>query len=545
MKRLLAFFLIISLLLSGCTTADTSTETAAAADPADCAETVTDFSLALLQNSQLEGKNTLVSPLSVLAALGMTANGADGETLAQMTQALGLSPEALNGWISQHLNRQGDQLKLANAIWLRNDGKLTVEEDFLKTATDCYQADVFREVFDDSTLNQINGWVKEHTDGMIPAILDRMDPSAVMYLVNALAFADKWEEPYLEFQVSDSFFTREDGTEQAISMMHSTEHQYLEADNAVGFLKYYEGRKFAFAALLPNEGISMEAFLASLTGEQLRSLLSRPWETEVRAALPKFQTEFDTELSEVLMTLGMADAFDPDRADFSRMGTGDSGNLYISRVLHKTAITVAEEGTKAAAATAVEMALGSAYNPDLKFVTLDRPFVYMLIDCETNTPFFIGTMMDMEGNSVPTQTETADTRKIISAPPELLLTCQGEEAVLLPGSYEWTVPGTEFAEETVTACGPAPLDYAGKEPVFAEMSERMQLTFRVPDGAGGFDSWPPDDIRAFTWDEKTGDAVSMQAGQEIQIPPGGWEVVEIIASWNGYGSASYVLPVGK
>ena len=155
---------------------------------------------------------------------------------------------------------------------------------------------------------------------------------------------------------------------------------------------------FRSAALLPNEGVTVQEYVDSLTGEHLMRLLSNPEKVTVFATMPKFETEYSVEMSESLMEMGMTDAFDYRISDFSRLGTynADGLNICINRVLHKTFISVSEKGTRAGAATAVEMvAEGALLIEDYKTVTLDRPFVYMLIDCQTNLPFFIGTMMDV------------------------------------------------------------------------------------------------------------------------------------------------------
>jgi serpin B len=294
-------------------------------------------------------------------------------------------------------NADGARLRLANSIWFTQDGRFTVSRDFLQTNADFYGAGVYSVPFDDGTLNEINGWVKDNTDGMIPQILDSIPESAVMYLVNALAFEGTWIEPYDEYQVSPGEFTAEDGTKHTAEFMHSEENVYLEDTHASGFLKYYKGGKYAFAALLPEEGISVSDYAASLTGEKLTRILNSARNTPVTAALPKFETAFGTELSDVLKAMGMEAAFDPSSADFSGIGTSSGGNIFISRVLHKTFISVGEQGTKAGAATVVEMEDGCALmEEEPKRVILDRPFVYMLIDSETNLPFFIGALMNTE-----------------------------------------------------------------------------------------------------------------------------------------------------
>lgn len=179
--------------------------------------------------------------------------------------------------------------------------------------------------------------------------------------------------------------------------MYSTESIYLEDEHATGFMKKYKGGKYAFVAMLPNEGVSVSEYVESLSGEKLNALLENPQYKTVYAAIPQFETAYDTEMADILKGMGMPDAFDPDDAEFGRLGASTEGGIYINRVLHKTFISVNEKGTKAAAATVIEISdCGAMLPEDLKEVYLDRPFVYMLIDCENDIPFFIGTMMDIK-----------------------------------------------------------------------------------------------------------------------------------------------------
>lgn len=362
-----------------------------------------DFGVRLFQASMEENKNTLISPLSVLYALAMTANGADGETLAQMEEVLGMDYEDLNCYMYAYMGllseNKASKMRLANSIWFKDDPDFAVNQDFLQTNADYYGASIYKAAFDESTKNEINNWVNVHTDEMIPEILDQIPDDAVMYLVNALAFEAQWESVYEKMQVRSDTFTREDGTKQDVQMMHSEEHLFIEDQLAAGFIKYYEDRNYAFVAILPNEDVTVAQYVESLTGEHLQEMLAAPEDIMVLASIPKFETEYDIEMSKILQEMGMTDAFDWTVADFSRMGTyhADGVNICINRVLHKTFISVAEQGTKAGAATAVEMvAEGAMEIPQYKTICLDRPFVYMLIDCQTNLPFFIGTMMDVE-----------------------------------------------------------------------------------------------------------------------------------------------------
>ena len=361
---------------------------------------VTDFAIRLFQVSNEKDKNTLISPLSVLCALAMTANGAEEETLAQMEEVLGMTTEELNLYLYSYMKNlpQGDKYKLslANSIWFTEDERFTVNQDFLQTNADYYGADIYKAPFDKQTLKDINNWVKQNTDGMIPEILDQIPPEAIMYLVNALAFEAEWSEIYEKHQVKDGEFTKEDGTKQDVKFMFGSEGTYFEDEKATGFMKRYVGGKYAFVALLPNEGVSVSEYIASLDGESLNALLANPQYATVHTSIPKFETEYKVEMSDILQSMGMTEAFDMYNADFEGLGTSTDGNIYISRVLHKTFISVGEKGTKAGAATIVEMNDGAAAEPtEPKEVYLDRPFVYMLVDCENNIPFFIGTMMDV------------------------------------------------------------------------------------------------------------------------------------------------------
>lgn len=361
---------------------------------------VTDFAIRLFKASEESGKNTLISPLSVLCALAMTANGAEEETLEQMEALLGITAEELNLYLYSYMKNlpQGDKYKLslANSIWFTEDERFTVNQDFLQTNADYYGADIYKAAFDNQTCKDINNWVKEKTDEMIPEILDEIPVDAIMYLVNALAFEAEWSEIYEKNQVREGVFTKEDGTKQNADFMYGMESAYLEDEKAAGFMKYYKGSKYAFVAMLPNEGVSVSEYIASLNSESVNALLTNPQHTTVHTAIPKFETEYAVEMSEILKTMGMTKAFDSDNAEFEGLGTSTAGNIFISRVIHKTFISVGEKGTKAGAATVVEMTDSAVEEPqEPKKIYLDRPFVYMLVDCENKIPFFIGTMMDI------------------------------------------------------------------------------------------------------------------------------------------------------
>jgi len=236
-----------------------------------------DFSVSLFRSifSRSENRNVLISPLSVLTALSMSANGADGQTKNEMERLLGgeIPLNELNEYIHSYVSGlpsdESASLKSANSIWLKDDKSLTVKEDFLQRNADYYGAQAYREPFSADTVREINSWVKEHTDGLIDKIVDSIDPQAVMFLINALSFDAEWEHIYEEADILPDTFHTDSGSEQDIQMMHSTEWVYLEDEDAVGFVKNYKGGRYSFAALLPEDGIPLADYVSGLTGEKI------------------------------------------------------------------------------------------------------------------------------------------------------------------------------------------------------------------------------------------------------------------------------------
>ena len=361
-----------------------------------------DFTVKLFQKSIDNEKNSLVSPLSVMFALAMTANGADGNTLVQIEEVLGndISLEDLNQYLYYYANslpnEEKSKFKIANSIWFRDDeNRLTVEKGFLQKNADYYDAAIYKAPFDDATLNDINAWVKTNTGDMIDKILEEIRDDAVMYLINAIVFDAEWKVIYNESNVYEDTFNLGDGEKLTVDLMRSEESLYLDDGKATGFIKPYYDDKYSFVALMPNEGMSLDSYIESLTGEALLNSIANAEPATVNASMPKFSYDFEVKLNEILEDLGMPIAFDPKVADFSEMGKSSRGNIFIGDVLHKTFISLDEKGTRAGAVTKVEMRDESAA-ADLKIIKLDRPFVYGIIDNSTNLPVFIGTLLNPE-----------------------------------------------------------------------------------------------------------------------------------------------------
>lgn len=363
-----------------------------------------DFSIRLFQQSTVDetaGNNILISPESVLSALGMTANGADGTTLAEMEQVLGggMDIQDFNQYMYTYNNglveTEDVTFHLANSIWIKdNPAELQVNADFLQTDKTYYNADAFLADFDETTVSDINHWVDTNTNGMIDQLLEEIPEDAVMYLINALAFEGAWETKYEQDQINENGrFTSYQGVEETVPMLNSTEGQYITGEHVTGFVKNYEGGEYAFLALLPEEGTNVADYIASMDGEAFLELYDNRSKQDVLVQIPEFTYDYNTELREVLSRMGMSEPF-TESADFSRMAETDTGLLYINRVIHKTYIQVDRAGTKAAAVTAVEMKNEAAMMEpeETPTVYLNRPFVYAIIDTETGLPIFLGTV---------------------------------------------------------------------------------------------------------------------------------------------------------
>lgn len=360
---------------------------------------VMDFAAALLRQTADE-EGVLLSPVSLLYALGMTANGASGETLAQLEQVTGMTRDALNDYLYTYRmslpeNTKKCKLSLANSLWVRDSFRM--EDSFLDACVSYYDAEVYRSAFDATMVRDLNHWVDSKTDGMIDKLLEQAPSERTMlYLVNAVCFDAKWQEPYEKSQIQEgAAFTAIDGTRQTADLLWSQESLYLSDDNTTGFMKYYDGRRYAFVGLLPNEGVSIADYVAGLTGGKLHALLNDHQYGQVEVAIPRFKASSSLELRDALKAMGVTDAFDSAAADLRAMGGAPNDQLYVGAVLHKTYLELDENGTKAAAVTAVATDAASAEPPEVHRVVLDRPFVYMIVDTHANLPLFLGTVTTM------------------------------------------------------------------------------------------------------------------------------------------------------
>lgn len=346
------------------------------------------------------GRNVFVSPLSMTMSLGMALNGADGVTRAQMAQVLGFGDADLstirNGYRDLPALLLGldpaTSFRIANSIW--HDQAYPFEQSFLDAGRTYFDAELAPVDFSDAagTKKSVNDWVSAKTNGRIPTILEEVHPDDVMYLINAIWFKASWRSRFAASDTYDGQFTKADGSRQTVRMMMQT------ADSTAGFRAYvdphvtaaelpYGNGAFAMTIVMPTTGTDVDALARSLTPalwtDIVASLQDRPgWEFH----LPKFTLTYERELKDDLAALGMVDAVDPVRADFT--GMSSRGGLYIAFVKHKTFVQVDEVGTEAAAVT----------NTGIREVSLppgvrvDRPFVFAIRERLSGTILFIGKM---------------------------------------------------------------------------------------------------------------------------------------------------------
>jgi len=405
----LTLLLVVSILLScsGCTvkisakelSKDYQTQTSQVMNISDSfVKETADFSLALFKKLVTkDAENDLVSPISALYCLALIANGANGQTKKQMEEVFGMDVSTLNqqlyAYAASLYNGENCKLNLANSIWFYdNQDELHVNEEFLQTNANWYNAQVYATPFDNTTLNDINAWCKKYTDGMIEKMIDSINPGTIMYLINAVAFDAKWAVKYENSDVKDGLFTNYDSVTKTVKMLSSQEFNYLSSDNACGFTKNYEGDKYSFVGILPNEGIDVYDYVNSLDGQTWIDLWNSKETGEVYVQMPEFTYNASMDLTDVLKQMGMVDMFDAG-ADFSNIGASNRGNIYCSEVRQKTYIQVDRNGTKAAAITWGGMKNTAIAEP--KRVYLNRPFVYAIVDNETHLPIFIGVVTNL------------------------------------------------------------------------------------------------------------------------------------------------------
>ncbi len=352
------------------------------------------FDLLKKLTDTLGNKNLMISPLSISQALLMAYNGAEGETEPAFRQTMHLPATGRN-----EINKANKSLReallnvdpkitlnIANSGWYRNT--FSVKQDFIDRNQTCYNATVRGLDFENpSSVDAINNWVDENTNGKITKIIDRLYPEDRLLLINAIYFKGDWRNRFDKNATGPQLFYPETGNPFTVTMMHTTgTFSYYENEMIEALEMPYGRANFSIVVLLPKEGYTLRNLLDTLSSETWSQWESGMVETEdVPVSFPKFEFEYNRALNDVLKSLGLSVAFS-EGADFS--GINDTEEIFISNVKHKTYIKVDEEGTEAAAVTSVTVGTTSV-GPGEPFVA-DHPFLFLIKEKYTHTVLFAG-----------------------------------------------------------------------------------------------------------------------------------------------------------
>ena len=340
--------------------------------------------------------NLFISPLSVSMALGMTTNGTAGETQAQLRRALGYGDMTLDEANAAYRELiallrgidRGVDFRIANSIWARQG--VPARPEVLERTRPSFGAEARTLDFGaPSSVTTINSWVKGATNGKIAKIVDGIPPDMVMYLINAIYFNGSWRSRFDAARTAPATFTTATGATQTGPAMRQTHDFAFRRGDGFRAVDLPYGRgAFTMTVLLPDAGRSLADLLAGLDAAAWADISAFRDTAEVALQLPKFRLEDEHELTAPLKALGITDAFDAGRADFSLLSP--QGGLEISEVKHKTFVDVHEEGTEAAAVTSVGIVLTSA--PQVESFVVDRPFLFVLRERFSGAILFIGRM---------------------------------------------------------------------------------------------------------------------------------------------------------
>ncbi|UCF64214.1 MAG: serpin family protein [bacterium] len=340
--------------------------------------------------------NVFISPLSISMALGMTLNGAAGETRLAMEKTLelyGLTQQEINqSYLSLiTLLSQLDPkvaFKIANSIWYRDD--LSFKQEFIDINKYYFNARVESLNFSDpGSILKINQWVFDQTHGKIKKMINQIDPNDIMFLINAIYFKGIWTYQFDPQLTQEDQFYHPAGHTITCQLMHQERNFFYLEDNDIQAVELpYGNGDFRMAIILPKKEVSLQNLISNITHEQLINWLGSFQTCQGVLEFPKFKFAYKKKLNDILGKLGMGVAFDPINANFSNLYEG-LGNAFISLVMHKSFIQVDEEGTEAAAATSVTITLTSA-GSDKFIMRVVRPFLFVLYDKPSQTVLFVG-----------------------------------------------------------------------------------------------------------------------------------------------------------
>ncbi len=359
-------------------------------------EPLADFSYELLrQAAREEQESILLSPLSAWLALSMTGQGAEDATkdaFVDFFQQMDLETQKQLASGLLRMEQQSPYLSIVNSIWC--DDEITVNDSFLQTVQQSYQAEVMQEDLQGrDAVAHVNQWIAVSSKERISHMLEEIDDDTVMLLINCLTFDAPWQDGFAAGDTYREIFYGAEGDNQEKEFMHKefAEAQYLSWNDGEGIILPYEGGDLVMVALLPSAHTNCNALVEQLSYQWIADLLDHSAVCKVNLALPKFTMERKWNLNQICQAMGLGIAFDPQQADFANLGSCN-GTIYLGQALQNCWLAVDEAGTQAAAATVVEMKRESAVAAvgNIIYLELNRPFVYLIMDSSTQLPVFSG-----------------------------------------------------------------------------------------------------------------------------------------------------------
>lgn len=348
-----------------------------------------------------EGKNVMISPLSISSALSMTINGANGETREAMLEALrlkGITVDAVNKAyrdLTKALISVDKRvlISIANSVWTEDD--FNVKKAFIDVLTQYYDAQ--SEAFDINDPNapaRMNAWIENKTNGLIKDMIESLDDNTVMLLINAIYFKGKWASEFDRTKTENLPFYLTSGSVNVPMMKQKSDFSVYEGNGFVMAEFPYGQGNFVMDVILPDQSSSLSGTMNLISDANFNGWISQMRKRETDVTFPKFKYGFKKKLKDVLSNMGMGIAF-TDAADFSNIS--EQYDLLINEVTHQSFIETDEEGTEAAAATVVEIGLTSVGPSSFEF-RMDRPFIFIIRETTTNSILFMGRVADPSAN---------------------------------------------------------------------------------------------------------------------------------------------------
>jgi len=409
-KTVVAFLVIIPLTLLSCNKQSVETFPT---DPVPINLTADQIALISSENSfaldifkkviesSTESENVIISPLSISSALSMTLNGANGTTRDAMLATLGmngLTPEKINNSykdLTEALLNVDKRvlISIANSVWTEKN--FVVKKPFTDVLTQYYNAESKSfDITDPLVPNQINSWIESKTNGLIKNMIDKLDQSTVMLLINAIYFKGKWSSQFDKDKTVQRSFYKSGGVTAQVPMM--TQISEFKIYNGEGFTLAefpYGQANFVMDVLLPDADNEIKSIIPLINDNSFKGWISQLSERKTDLSFPKFKYGYKKDLNDILTDMGMGIAF-TDNADFSNISDMD---LLISMVKHQAFIETNEEGSEAAAATIVGI-LATSMPAGPYILNIDHPFLYIIRETSTNSILFMGRVGDPLAN---------------------------------------------------------------------------------------------------------------------------------------------------